>query len=129
MTRFQKIWTAIALSQIILGLLFLIVPGFMQTTMGVPDPGHGNQYPLAMFAARLLVMGMVMAATWRHVSQQGPWIWGMIAIQLIDLAAGMVYSALGVVAWRAALFPMVNAALFSLLLVWLKPPCSRSAQA
>ena len=56
-----------------------------------------------------------------------PWIWGMVGIQLIDLAVGAAYTASGVLPLRLSGFPMFNALWISALLaygVWRLPAAS-----
>ena len=115
------IWTIIALSQLVLGILFLLIPNVMLSSMGVVEWGEGLRYPLAMFSARLLVTSLLMLCFRRKLIGSIAAIDAMIAVQAIDLAAGIACGAVGVIAAGPAALPMVNAGMFILGLIWLRP--------
>ena len=106
----------IGLSQIILGLLYFAWPLGFIAWQGLTPVAADTGYPLAMLAARFLVYGVGMFAVASDPARHAFWLFGMVAIQLIDLAAGAAYVATGVVAWQHALVPMVNATLFAAVL-------------
>lgn len=116
------IWVCriVGLVQIILGLLYLFAPAAFLAWQGIAVPTADMNYPLAMFAARLLVYGAGMFVIARDPARHSFWIDGMIAIQLIDLAAGFFYTANGAVGLEVSGFPMFNATLIIVLLGWLR---------
>jgi len=115
------IWAVIALSQLVLGVLFLAVPQVMLPSMGVEGWAQGLRYPLAMFSARLLVTGALMLLLRRRLQGNPLAIDAMIAVQAIDLVAGIVCGLTGIINVGAAAMPMVNAALFMIGLTWIRP--------
>jgi len=56
------------------------------------------------------------------------WIRNMVLIQAVDFGAGLFYIATGVIGLEVAAFPMLNAAIFGMLL-WLWTPKSTSMRA
>lgn len=111
----------IATVQLVLGGLYLFAPGQMALWQGLSPLPADAGYPLAMLAARFLVYGVGMIAIARAPEKNRGWARGMIAIQLIDLGAGLAYTAAGIVPLAASAFPMLNATLFAALL-WLFEP-------
>jgi hypothetical protein len=74
-----------------------------------------------MLAARFLVFGVVFIYIARDPVQHQLWIVAMIAIQLIDLAVGIFYTATGAVALSDSLFAMFNATWIAALLYLWRP--------
>lgn len=108
--------------QIVLGVLALFFPAFfIETAMGLAAMSPDMGYPLGMLASRLLVFGVGMFIVAKNPIKHLLLIDGMIAVQILDLLAGIFYVATGVVAFSAAAFPMFNATLFIVLLSLWKP--------
>jgi len=121
MKKLSVLLKLIAILQIILGLAYLFVPGAFLAAMGHSIPQADIFYPLGMLASRFLAYGL---ALWRISSMPHKhvlWINIMILIQLIDLAVGIFYSAIGVVPISLSGFPMFNA-LWIIALLWLWRP-------
>lgn len=107
--------------QIILGVLYLFVPGLFLAWTGHPQPGADIYYPLAMLAARFLAYGAALLYIAGAPARHRLWIDVMILIQIIDLAAGVFYTATGVVPLSQSGFPMFNAAWIIVLLALWRP--------
>lgn len=117
MTKLQITCYIIGVSQVVLAGLYLFSPAFFIGWQGLEVPAHDMNYPLAMFAARLLVYGVGMFVIARNIEDNRFWLNGMIAIQAIDLLAGVFYTLTGVVSFESSSVPMFNAALFIILMV------------
>lgn len=112
--------------QIVLGLYYALAPGVFLEAIGHTVPDDDVFYPLAMLASRFLAMG---AAFWwisGRPHQSRTLVDVMIAIQGLDLVAGVLYTATGVVPLSLSGFPMFNAAWIAAVLVWLRPTDSPS---
>lgn len=111
----------IALSQFMLGLLCLVAPAYFFSAMGLAIPPLDNRYMIAMLGARFVAygFGMLHLASQREPSRF--WLGNMVLIQVVDLAAGLFYTAEGSVGLATSAFPMFNAALFILLLAAFMP--------
>lgn len=107
--------------QIILGLFYLFAPSFLLESIGHSIPQDDIFYPLAMLGARFLVFGVVFIYIARDPIQHVLWITAMIYIQLIDLGAGVFYTATGVVELSDSWFPMFNATWIAALLYLWRP--------
>jgi len=119
MRKLKVLLVIIGVVQIILGLFYLFMPLQFLVTNGHSLPAPDIAYPLAMLAARFLAYGLGMFVIARNPLQHIFWINNMIFIQAIDLAAGIFYTATGVIAWQYAALPMINATIFIILLwVW-----------
>ncbi len=106
--------------QLVLGLLYLFAPQALLHWMGHSAVAPDIAYPLGMLSARFLVYGALLLLAAQSPAQHRLLILGMIAIQLLDLAAGAYYTLLGVVSLSLSAFPMFNATLIALLLsLWL----------
>lgn len=121
--------SVIAASQIILGLLFLCDPAAMFQILGVTAPAVGVHYVLGMLAARFLVYGGIMLFILRDLQQNRLWLDGMMAIQAIDLIAGLHYTATGAVSLGGSAFPMANASLFLVALAFSRSSLNAHAPA
>lgn len=111
--------------QIVLGLLYLFAPASLLESIGHSVPKDDIFYPLAMLGARFLVYGVVFIYIARDPMQHALWITAMVFIQLIDLAAGVFYTATGAVALSASALPMFNATwIAALLYLWRPRPVS-----
>jgi hypothetical protein len=113
--------------QITLGLFYLFAPAFFLEAIGHSIPQDDIFYPLAMLGARFLAYGIVFIYIARDPEPNVLWITAMIFIQLVDLGAGVFYTATGVVALSDSLFPMFNATwIAALLYLWRPRPVSTS---
>lgn len=107
--------------QVVLGILYLLLPGVLLASMGHSIPAPDLQYPLAMLASRFIAYGAALLIIARNPAEHALWIDIMILIQGIDLAAGVFYTAVGVVDLSLSAFPMFNATWIILLLWWWHP--------
>jgi hypothetical protein len=112
--------------QIILGLLYLFFPAFILTSMGHSLPEPDIFYPLAMLAARFIAYGSAFIYIANQPQQHSLWLKVMILIQALDLAAGIYYTAAGIVPLSLSGFPMFNAS-WIILLLWIWRPRSTTA--
>jgi hypothetical protein len=128
MTRLKILLLIVALSQLVLGALTLLAPGPFFAWMGLTVPPADNQYMLGMLAARFIAYGIGMAVLARAERPDPFWIRNMVLVQAIDFATGLYYIATGVIGVEVAAFPMVNAAIFGVLL-WLWAPGAEIKQA
>jgi len=127
MKKIQYVCYLVGISQIVLGGLYLFAPSFFVGWQGLNIPAQDMNYPLAMFAARFLVYGVGMFVIARQPSENRFWLNGMIAIQMIDLAAGIFYTIIGVVSFESSMVPMFNAALFIVLMTVFRVPADQKA--
>ena len=121
MTKLKSLLFLIGAVQIILGLLTLFAPSFLFGSMGLSIPADDNHYMLAMLGGRFLAYGFGMFIIMRDPEGNIKWIDNMIFIQIVDLAAGVFYTLGDVVSLGDAAFPMFDATLFIVLLLWLRP--------
>jgi hypothetical protein len=119
----------VALSQFVLGALTLFLPLQFAGWMGLPTPPAADGYLLAMLGARFVGYGLGLVWLARQPLPDRFWVRNMALIQLLDLAAGLVYVAAALVPLAAAVFPMFNAALFATLLWVFSRPSTRIAKA
>ncbi|OUR79066.1 hypothetical protein A9Q83_05655 [Alphaproteobacteria bacterium 46_93_T64] len=122
MKKLKVVCYIIGVSQIVLAALYLFAPSFFIEWQGLNVPAKDMNYPIAMFAARLLVYGVGMFVIAQEPVENRFWLNGMIAIQVIDLVAGIFYTTTGVVAFESSSVPMFNAALFIALMVVFRNP-------
>lgn len=116
MKKLKFLLYVLASVQIVLGVFYLCAPEVLLGWMGHSSVAPDIGYPLAMLAARFLVYGVLLLVAASNPSAHGLLLNGMVAIQLIDLLAGVVYTASGEVSLALSGFPMFNAALFAVLL-------------
>lgn len=110
--------------QIVLGVFYLFAPGFLLRSMGHSTPEPDIYYPLAMLAARFLAYGIALVFISSSPLEHRLWIYFMVLIQVIDLGAGVFYTAAGTVPLALSGFPMFNALwIIVLLLLWRPQPC------
>lgn len=106
--------------QIVLGMFYLFAPDFILQTMGHSLPERDIHYPLAMLAARFIAYGIAFIYIAKNPLQNRLWLYFMVMIQAIDLAAGLYYTLAGIVALGLSGFPMFNAVwIIILLLLWM----------
>ena len=120
MTLFKALCYFIGVVQLVLAAMYLFAPQFFVAWQGLSEIGQDINYPLAMLAGRFLVYGIGMFVIASDPVRYRIWADGMILIQAVDLAAGLFYTATGVVAPEHSAFPMIDAALFIIGLVWLR---------
>ncbi len=106
----------IGISQLVLGALYLFMPGFFIEMQNLTPIAADTGYPLAMLGARFLVYGVGMFIIANDPVKHMFWLNGMIIIQVIDLAAGVFYVGMGFVPLQHAVAPLFNATLFIVLL-------------
>jgi hypothetical protein len=121
MKKLKVLLSVIGVVQVFLGLLYLFIPSRFLAMQGLSTPGADIAYPLGMLAARFLAYGIGMFFIARAPEKNLFWINNMILIQGIDMAAGIFYTATGVVALAHSGFPMFNATLFIILLALWRP--------
>lgn len=127
MKKLKILLRVVGVIQITLGLFYLFAPAFFLEAIGHSIPQDDIFYPLAMLGARFLAYGIVFIYIARDPEPNVLWITAMIFIQLVDLGAGVFYTATGVVALSDSLFPMFNATwIAALLYLWRPRPVSTS---
>ncbi len=110
----------VGIIQIVLGVFYLFAPAFFLHAMGHSVPEADIHYPLAMLAARFIAFGIALIYVSTTPVQHKLLINIMVLIQLIDLAAGIFYTTIGVVPLSLSGFPMFNATwIIALLLLWM----------
>ena len=129
MRAFQIVVGLVGVSQIVLGLIYLFAPAWFIGWQGLAVPDAQINYPLAMLAGRFLIYGVGMFVIARRPAENRFWLDGMIAIQAIDLAAGIYYTTVGIVPVGDALIPMVNATAFIGLMLWVRRPGTHATTA
>ncbi len=121
MKKLQGLLILIGIVQLVLGALFLFAPQAIMGMMGLTVPPTDSGYMFGMLAARFIAFGIGMFWCARAPEENIFWINNMILIQIIDLAAGIYYTATGVVDISSSAFPMFNATLFIILLTMWRP--------
>jgi len=117
MTYLRIVLWLIAISQIVLGALTLFAPALFFSAMGLSAPPTDTFYIVGMLAARFLAFGIVLVVLAGRKNVDPLWLQSMVVIQFVDLAAGVYYTASGVLPLTVSAFPMFNAILFSILLI------------
>lgn len=118
----------IAASQLVLAALTLFAPLAFFGWMGLTVPAADNGYMIGMLGARFLAYGIGMVVLARAPQPSRFWIANMALIQAVDLGLALVYTGLGLVPLAVVAFPAMNAALFTLGLLWcLRDPGLRAA--
>ena len=125
MKKLKVLLCVIGVVQVILGVLYLFEPRQFLAMQGLSAPGADIAYPLGMLSARFLAYGIGMFFIAREPEKNLFWMNNMILIQAVDLAAGIFYTATGVVVLSHSVFPMFNATLFIILLSLWRPKTSR----
>ena len=116
MKKLTILLRVVGVLQIVLGLLFLFAPAFVLTAMGHTLPEPDIFYPLAMLSARFISYGIALIYISSEPIQNKLWIYFMILIQIIDLLAGIFYTATGVVSLELSGVAMFNASWIIILL-------------
>ena len=106
--------------QIVLGLFHLFGPEFFLKNTGHTIPEADIFYPIAMLAARFLAYGVALIYIAKEPLKHILWLKFMVLIQIIDLGAGIFYTATGIVSLADSGFPMFNATwIIVLLMLWM----------
>jgi hypothetical protein len=121
MKKLSVLLSVCGVLQIVLGLASLLVPTLFFVQMGLAAPPSDNRYMIGMLAARFLAYGVALIVAARQPARHALWIGAMAAIQAMDLAVGLWYTAVGVLSLSVSAFPMFNAAILLMLLVWWGP--------
>ena len=121
MKRLTYLMRVVGAIQLVLGVLYLVVPHRLLAWMGHSAVAPDIAYPLGMLSSRFLVYGALMIVAAREPARNRLLIMGMVAMQLIDLAVGMVYMLDGTVTWSLSAFPMFDAVWIAALLWWWRP--------
>ena len=121
MKKIQTLLRVIGIVQLILGVLYLVMPIQFLSLMGHTAPANDVAYPLGMLAARFLAYGAGMLFIARKPQEYKFWVNNMILVQAIDLAVGLFYTITGNVTLMMSGFPMFNATVFIVLLVLWRP--------
>jgi uncharacterized membrane protein len=116
MKKIQILAIVVGVVQLILGLGFLVIPGYFLSWMGLSVPPTDVNYMLGMLAARFLAYGFGMFYIAKKPKQNIFWIKNMILVQIIDLAVGLFYTLSGTITLAVSAFPMFNASVFIILL-------------
>ncbi len=118
----------IGVVQLVLGMLYLLIPLRFLAMMGQSVPQPDIAYPLGMLAARFLAYGMVMLFIAHQPEKYLFWINNMLLIQVLDLAVGIFYTVSGSVELSHSAFPMFNASLFIVLLTLWRPKATEQGK-
>ena len=129
MNIFKGLCYLIGAIQIILGAVYLFVPQAFVTWQGLSAIGADIGYPFAMLAGRFIVYGVGMFIIANDPVKNRFWLFGMIAIQMFDLAGGLFYTLSGTVALEHSAFPMFNATWIILGLYLLRNATGKTKQA
>ena len=109
----------IGISQLVLGICILVIPELFFSAFGFTVPDAGQKYLYGQLAARFFAYGIGMFYIARNLIGNKFWWDMMMLIQSIDLGVGLFYTSFGNVSLNSSIFPMVNAAVFLiLLLIW-----------
>ena len=107
------------LLQIALAVAYGLAPAATFAAMGHSPIAPDHAYALAMLASRFLVMGVTMILAARRPGLFRPLILAMVAIQVVDLLAGLWFTGTGGVPLSLSAVPMIDAAVIAAALwVW-----------
>jgi len=126
MKKLQTLLRVIGVVQLVLGVLYLVMPIQFLSLMGHTAPAIDVAYPLGMLAARFLAYGVGMLFIARKPQENAFWVNNMILVQAIDLAVGIFYTVTGQVTLMMSSFPMFNATLFIILLALWRPKAAHA---
>ena len=126
MKKLKILLRLIGVVQIVLGIFYLFAPLTFLAMQGLSSPQADMGYPLGMLAARFIAYGIGMFVIANAPEQNHFWVNNMILIQALDLAAGIFYTATGVVSFTHSVFPMFNASLFIILLTLWRPKAEQA---
>lgn len=126
MKRTRALLWVVGVVQLVLGLGYSLAPQALLHWMGHSPISNDIAYPLGMLASRFLVYGVLLMVAARNPAEHRMLMLGMVWIQVLDLAAGLYFTAAGVVGIALSGFPMFNAAVIALLM-WLWMPAAAMA--
>lgn len=109
MNLFKGLCYLVGVGQLALGAIYLFMPQAFIAWQGLSAIGPDIGYPFSMLAGRFIVYGVGMFIIANNPTKNRFWLYGMIAIQAIDLAGGLFYTMSGIVALEHSAFPMFNA--------------------
>jgi hypothetical protein len=113
---------AIAVTQLVFGLVFLIPDQPVADLLGLRPPApHWANWLLTMMAARFLGYATGMFAAARAPQRHLAWINTMIVVQVIDWVATVAYLAAGVLTLRQVSTAAILPPLFIAGLLWWNP--------
>ena len=124
MKKINVLLFVVGIVQLVLGLLYLLMPHTILHWMGHSAVADDIAYPLGMLSSRFMVYGTLLLLVSRSPEDNRMLILGMIWIQVIDLAVGVFYTMQGTVGIALSGFPMFNATVIALLL-WLWMPAHK----
>ncbi len=124
MKKVNVLLFVVGVVQLMLGLMYLLMPNGFLLWMGHSAVADDIAYPLGMLSSRFLVYGALLLLASRSPEDNRMLILGMIWIQVIDLAVGGFYTMQGTVGIAISDFPMSNAIVIALLL-WLWMPAHK----
>ena len=107
----------VGVSQLDLGTFYLFMPIGFLAMLGHTPVQADIGYPLSMLAARFLVYGVGMFYIARAPLQNMFWLYGMVAIQALDLAGGLYYTGAGIVSIADSGVAMFNATFIMVILM------------
>jgi len=129
MKLFKGLCYVIGVGQLVLGLVYWFAPQGFIAWQGLSPIAADIGYPFSMLAGRFIVYGVGMFIIANDPDKNRFWLYGMIAIQLFDLAGGLFYTLSGTVALEHSAFPMVNATWIMVGLYLLRNTSSKSETA
>lgn len=121
MKKVKVLLLVVGIVQIVLGLLYMLMPNATLHWMGHSTVADDIAYPLGMLSSRFIVYGALLLLASRSPAEHRLLIVGMVWIQIIDLAVGLYFTLQGTVGIALSGFPMFNATVIALLL-WLWMP-------
>jgi hypothetical protein len=121
MKKLTFLLRVIATLQLILGIGYLLFPGYMLQSIGHSLVQPDIYYPLGMLAARFIACGIAFYIISSAPARYILWINFMVLVQVIDLGVGLFYTATGVLSLSLSAFPMFNAAWIIILLTLWRP--------
>ena len=124
MKKVKVLLFVVGVVQLVLGLMYLLMPNGILHWMGHSAIADDIAYPLGMLSSRFLVYGSLLLLASRSPEDNRMLILGMMWIQVIDLAVGVYYTMQGTVGIAISGFPMFNATVIALLL-WLWMPAHK----
>lgn len=127
MKKVNVLLFVVGIFQVVLGLLYMLMPSATLHWMGHSAVAGDIAYPLGMLSSRFLVYGVLLVLASRSPAEHRLLILGMMWIQVIDLAAGLYFTLHGTVGISLSGFPMFNATVITLLL-WLWMPSHRQTE-
>ena len=121
MKKLTYLLRVVATLQLMLGIGYLLFPGFVLQSIGHSHVEPDIYYPLGMLAARFIAYGIAFYIISSAPARYVLWINFMIMIQMIDLGVGLFYTATGVLSISLSAFPMFNATWIIILLTLWRP--------